>query len=100
MPTGRMLEVGCMVTGRRSRGISLSQLYRFGRFRTNRRVRFMVLRGSSRFAQPAREWQQQPQTPELVAMPARSGVSAMDTVGVLRKAVQEQDRTIVDLRSE
>ena len=38
--------------------------------------------------------------PELVATPDRKGLSAMDMVGVLTKAVQEQQQTIVALTKQ
>jgi hypothetical protein len=37
--------------------------------------------------------------PELVARPDRTGIAPMDIVGVLTKVVQEQQKTIADLRA-
>jgi ribosomal protein L29 len=38
--------------------------------------------------------------PDLVAMPDRKGLSTMDVVAVLTKVVQEQQKTIAELKAE
>jgi hypothetical protein len=38
--------------------------------------------------------------PDLVAMPDRKGLSAMDVVAVLTKVVQQQQKTIAELQAK